>query len=146
MIFLIIYIYIGGYVFVPHITIVNNSDMDIETISYQYLGVVRENNIEPIKDDEIVYMARKKNIYLKKGDKKTFKANLFALNDKENTAQIDAFEVYWYNTKNNLIRYEIIKENKNKSSCSSVITVENNNYIIEENPRGFCLRRINRFF
>lgn len=140
---LLFLLFIGNYILAPKITIINNSDIDIKIKFNQYLGFIEEGNLQPVKDDVIVAMAREKSISLKRGEKKIFRVNLFDLNDKNESVQTDVVEVYWNDIKGNLIVYEIIKENKNKSTCSMVITVEHNNkYIFEEDSDGFCLRRI----
>ncbi|EQB4331891.1 hypothetical protein ACYJ2D_001920 [Providencia stuartii] len=150
IILLMFFLYVIAYFFAPHITVINESDRDINISFYQYVGVIEENEVMPADSKSIDRMAKGNNSsLLKERGSKTFRVNLFDLNGDENLINFDVLHIYWKGVnddRNNSVEYKISNKNREKTICSLVITIKNNDYIIEENSDGFCLKRITRVF
>lgn len=145
IVLLVIFLYVGNYIFSPTIEIINNSDKNMNINFYQYLGIIdiESSRIEPADTQSVDYIAINKSIILQKGGSKTFRSKLSDIRSNE-PKKIDLLEIYWNDAKYDPVEYAFLKDKQKKNICSLVITVDNNNYTIEEKTNKFCLRGISR--
>ena len=143
IVLLVIFLYVGNYIFSPTIEIINNSDKNMNINFYQYLGIIdiESSRIEPADTQSVDYIAINKSIILQKGGSKTFRSKLSDIRSNE-PKKIDLLEIYWNDAKYDPVEYAFLKYKQKKNICSLVITFDNDSKTIEENTNHHCLTRI----
>ena len=131
--------------FLPSVTLINNSSLDLKITTPQSIGYIENGQLRAgglPSTSSILEMQKSKGV-IKKGEKKLFRLDYFNIPEIFYPSEFPTFSVNWSNNERKVggVDFEILNDTS-LGICHLTIVIRNNDYEVINKSGTFCLKKL----